>query len=444
MLKSCLGLRVVSLVLVSRISLRPSGPVFESNQYIYQNAQNRTPSVVQSPLSAQYVDASDCIILDDHEGEEHCCGKGTNARSVSFLLRSQEKIGDSAKVVIKQDMKGGEHKYGFNNNKREESKNLRKVCLQFVSNTKVYKDHGFSTCPPPPPPPPPSDASASPSTVKQTRKASCLRSLSTRPPGAERPVVHVDPATGKADGPHRKKLRTYLGIVACDKAEFEIPEASDSRTKRKLLQTMGERWRQFKSNLTRKWALAADQDGVEDTVCEKYGISKEKWAQFCQTHRDPSWEDVRKKAQAIQKQNTSPQVLSRGGYDYLEQKLPAEKTKKKPEEATQSGSIDGIIDPPSPVRCHVKWKMTRTKKIGEMTIEATKEIATKINSFEEQATQGSFVPHGCLDVLIVAIGRPEHPGRVCAAGAGVTIKQYFGLAPRTSRGSSSLPPEELQ
>ena len=60
--------------------------------------------------------------------------------------------------------------------------------------------------------------------------------------------------------------------------------------KKKLLQTVGERWRQFKSDLTRKWALAVDQDGVEDTVCEKYGINKEKWAQFCQTRRDPSWE----------------------------------------------------------------------------------------------------------------------------------------------------------
>ncbi|KAH1242761.1 hypothetical protein GmHk_07G020019 [Glycine max] len=181
---------------------------------------------------------------------------------------------------------------------------------------------------PPLPSPPPSDSSPLSSIVKQTRKASRLRSLSTRPPGAERPVVHVDPGTGKADGPHRKKLRTYLGIVARDKvdvtyenwkeAEFEIPEASDSKTKKKLLQTVGKRWRQFKSNLTRKWALAADQDGVDDTVYEKYGISKEKWAQFCQTRRDPSWEDVRKKAQAIQKQNTAPHVLSRGDYEYLE------------------------------------------------------------------------------------------------------------------------------
>jgi len=79
-------------------------------------------------------------------------------------------------------------------------------------------------------------------------------------------------------------------LICYSQEEFEILEASDSRTKRKLLQTMGERWRQFKSDLTRKWALAVDHDGVDDTVCEKYGISKEKWAQICQTRRDPSWE----------------------------------------------------------------------------------------------------------------------------------------------------------
>ena len=36
--KSYLGLRAISLVPVPRVSLRPSGPVFESRQYIYQNA----------------------------------------------------------------------------------------------------------------------------------------------------------------------------------------------------------------------------------------------------------------------------------------------------------------------------------------------------------------------------------------------------------------------
>ncbi|KAL5191470.1 hypothetical protein HKD37_04G010744 [Glycine soja] len=294
----------------------------------------------------------------------------------------------------------------------------------------LFWDHGFSTCLP---------SSSSSYSFGRIGFAVCREADMQSLTSMIRPVVHVDPATSKADGPHRKKLRTYLGIVARDRvdvtyenwkeAESEIPEASNSRMKRKLLQIVGKRWRQFKPDLTRKWALAGDQDGVEDTVCEKYGISKEKWAQFCQTRRDPSWEDVCKKAQAIQKQNIAPHVLSRGDE----------------EEAGGSctGSVDGVIDPPSPVRRHVKWKMVCTKKTGEMTTEAAKEITEKIDSFEEQATQGSFVSHGRQDVLTAAIGRPEHPGCVRAAGASVTIKQYFGSAPRTSCSSSSLPPEEL-
>ncbi|XP_028217561.1 uncharacterized protein LOC114399558 [Glycine soja] len=318
-----------------------------------------------------------------------------------------------------------------------------------------------------PPPPPPSTGVTSHSSsppLKRTRKASRLRLLATRPVGAERPLVHVDPVTGKADGPHSKKFRTYLGIVARDKvdvtyenwkhvpitqkdliwediqAEFDIPEASDLRTKKKILQTVGERWRQFKSDLTSKWALAADKDSVDDTVCKMYGISKEKWTQFCQSRRDPSWENVRKKAQAVQKQNTAPHVMSRGGYEYLEKKLMDEKRKKKLEEATQSGSTDTVIDPPSPIKRHVKWKLARTKKTGDMTSEAAKEIADKIDALEEQASQGSFVTHGRHDILTAAIGRPEHPGRVRAVGAGITIKQYFGSASRTS----SIAPEYLQ
>ncbi|KAL5193879.1 hypothetical protein HKD37_20G056032 [Glycine soja] len=293
--------------------------------------------------------------------------------------------------------------------------------------------------PPPPLPPPSADASASPSMLKRTRKATRLRSLATRPLGAERPVINVDPATGKADGPHKKKLRTYLGIAARDKVDVTYDTWKEVPTTQKDLiwediQIVGERWRQFKSDLTKKWALGADKDGADDIVCEKYGISKEKWTQFCQTRRDPSWENVRKKAQASQKQNTVPH----------KKKLMAEKTKKRLKEAAQSGSTEGIIDPPSPIRRHVKWKMARTKKTGQMTSEAAKEIADRIDSLDEQASQGSFIPHGRQDILTVAIGRPEHPGRVRAVGAGVTIKQYFGSVSRTSRSSSSMPPEDLE
>ena len=69
------------------------------------------------------------------------------------------------------------------------------------------------------------------SSSKKTRKATWIRSLATRLVGVERLVVHVDPATRKVDGPHRKKLRTYLGIITQDKVDVtflnckEVPAA---------------------------------------------------------------------------------------------------------------------------------------------------------------------------------------------------------------------------
>ena len=57
--------------------------------------------------------------------------------------------------------------------------------------------------------------------------------------------------------------------------------------------------------------------------------------------------------------------------------------KKKLEEATQSGSVDGMTDPPSPVRRHVKWKMAHMKKTEEMKTKAAKETVEKIVSHFE-------------------------------------------------------------
>ena len=73
--------------------------------------------------------------------------------------------------------------------------------------------------PPSSPHPPPKSAAPSSSTLKKTRKATRLRSLATRSVGVERLVVHMDPTTGKVDGPHGKKLIMYLGIGACDKVD---------------------------------------------------------------------------------------------------------------------------------------------------------------------------------------------------------------------------------
>jgi len=51
-----------------------------------------------------------------------------------------------------------------------------------------------------------------------------------------------------------------------------------------------------------------------------------------------------------------------------------------------------------------------------------------------------FVPQGRHDILVEAIGRPEHCGRVRTAGQGVGIKLYFGV----SQQQSSSAPKEIE
>jgi len=68
----------------------------------------------------------------------------------------------------------------------------------------------------PSPPPPPDLATPSlPSVLKKTRKATWLKSLANRPAGVERPMIHVDLVTRKANGPHKKgsHLGGYSGIL---------------------------------------------------------------------------------------------------------------------------------------------------------------------------------------------------------------------------------------
>jgi len=64
------------------------------------------------------------------------------------------------------------------------------------------------------------------------------------------------------------------------------------------------------------------------------------------------------------------------------------------------------------------------------------------DSLVEQNSKGNFVLHGCQDILIETIGRPEHPSRVRAVGKEVGIQQYFRLAPQNSFSSSSVETKE--
>ena len=87
---------------------------------------------------------------------------------------------------------------------------------------------------------------------------------------------------------------------------------------------------------------------------------------------------IRKKAQEIQKFNDSPHLLSCRGYDLLEKKLLAEKTKARGHQADYTENTAMVVDPPFPIVRHVKWKMARTKAYGQMTSTTAKGISEKL------------------------------------------------------------------
>ena len=64
----------------------------------------------------------------------------------------------------------------------------------------------------------------------------------------------------------------------------------------------------------------------------------------------------------------------------IENKLMAEKTTSRVNQGDGTDNTDVVVDPPSPIARHVKWKKARTNKFGQMTSAAAQEIADKIVS----------------------------------------------------------------
>ncbi|XP_052736661.1 uncharacterized protein LOC128197867 [Vigna angularis] len=91
---------------------------------------------------------------------------------------------------------------------------------------------------------------------------------------------------------------------------------------------------------------------------------------------------------------------------------------------------DDPLPPPSPPSRHDKWKLARMRPSGSYTSESAREISERIDSLVEQSSQGQFTQEGRQDILATAIGRPEHPGRVRAAGTGIGIRHFFGSSSR--------------
>ncbi|CAJ2652575.1 unnamed protein product [Trifolium pratense] len=190
-----------------------------------------------------------------------------------------------------------------------------------------------------------------------------------------------------------------------------------------------ERWKDFKSRLTRTYITDPKPDDVPPYVKYPY-IKKDIWEEFVKYRQTSDFKEKSQKGRENHAKNVYPHVLSRGGYKRLEEQMINEKR--------LSLSKDRH---PSPPERYETWTRARQKKGGEFTSEPVKKVAEKIEKIVEDSKKGDFVPTRRHDVLTEAIGTPEHGGSVRGVGKKHNITTYWGRS-KVSRQSQGIDVKE--
>ncbi|KAI9107563.1 hypothetical protein K1719_021600 [Acacia pycnantha] len=83
-----------------------------------------------------------------------------------------------------------------------------------------------------------------------------------------------------------------------------------------------------------------------------------------------------------------------------------------------------MLEPPASSSSQ-KWKSCEDE--GDKYInEDVAAVASKIDSLEQQSSQGSFTPGTRQDILSTAIGKPDYPDAVRGETRGVSVAKFFG------------------
>ncbi|CAL2256910.1 unnamed protein product [Prunus armeniaca] len=206
--------------------------------------------------------------------------------------------------------------------------------------------------------------------------------------------------SGKPHGKAAIETQSYIGVLArtrvplVDKKWTQLPKDLKEHIweavkmayvvgeggKKMVLLSAAKKWKDFKSTLTR---LSPDFEAVHSEQSQR----REK----CEyNHR-----------------------LSRKGYVGLEEEL---------EETMPDEEINRSL----------LWKKAKEDKQGNIPDPKVVEKAKLIDDLKKQVSEDTLTVSSSNDVLTLALGTPEHGGRVRGVGAGVSPTQFFNL-PRQQR-----------
>ncbi|GMN64884.1 hypothetical protein TIFTF001_033957 [Ficus carica] len=84
------------------------------------------------------------------------------------------------------------------------------------------------------------------------------------------------------------------------------------------------------------------------------------------------------------------------------------------------------------------WLDLRTGSNGELKDPSCKKVSELIMQYKTQESQGIFESVGTTDVLMQALSRPEHPGRIRGQSKFIKQSQYFNLNRSSNRDNEVL------
>ncbi|KAI5350646.1 hypothetical protein L3X38_003537 [Prunus dulcis] len=137
-------------------------------------------------------------------------------------------------------------------------------------------------------------------------------------------------------------------------------------------------------------------------------IEKSQWDAFVAARLSPDFEAMHSKQSQRREKCEYNHRLSRKGYIGLEDQL---------EETMPGEEIDRSL----------LWKKAREDKQRNIPDPKVAKKAKLIDDLKKQVSEGTLTVSRSNDVLTLALGTPEHGGRVKRVGAGVSPTQFFNL-----------------
>ncbi|KAI5338554.1 hypothetical protein L3X38_017825 [Prunus dulcis] len=249
-----------------------------------------------------------------------------------------------------------------------------------------------------------------------------------------KPVVEYN-KSGRPHGKAAIEMHSYIGVLArtrvplVDKKWTQLLKDLNEQIweavqmayvvgeggKKMVLSSTAKKWKDFKYTLTRQFILpfANKKEKLKEPPQLYNFIEKSQWDTFVASRLSQDFEAVHSEQSQRREKCEYNHRLSRKGYVGLEDQL---------EETMPTKEIDRSL----------LWKKARADKQGNIPNPKVAEKVKLIDDLKKQVPEGTLTVSGSNDVLTLALGTPEHGGKVRGVGARVSPTQFFNL-PRQHR-----------